>query len=407
MLPGNNLPKVVLLSTVLLLYNIAVAQYTVLVTDEKNTAIEDAFVTARHSGNGKEYICFTNSKGIAGLPFSGTCTMQIKKLGYSTYTGVAELQQTITAIQLKRDNVDIKDVVVTGQAAATTAQQSINSIKVIDRKKIDEMGAVNLRDALTNQLNVRLQQDNILGSSASIQGVGGQGIKILIDGVPVIGRMDGNLDLSQINLSNIERIEIIEGPMSVIYGSDALGGVINLISKRRVKEEISANLNGYYESNGTYNADARFSFKYKSVTFTTSGGRNFFDGYSPAFDPMKRIMQWKPRTQYFNDNTISFSIKQSRHSVFSNFFDEKIINRGAPVVTPYSAYGFDEYYYTRRWGLGTQSDVYLKGNNQLQFINSYSYYRRIKNTMRKDLTTGNSEYTPTIADDDTSVFHLL
>ncbi len=407
MLPGNILPKVVLLSTVLLLYNIAVAQYTVQVTDEKNTAIEDAFVTARHSGSGKEYICFTNNKGMAGLPFSGTCTMQIKKLGYSTYNGVAELQQTITTIQLLRDNVDIKDVVVTGQAAATTAQQSINSIKVIDRKKIDEMGAVNLRDALTNQLNVRLQQDNILGSSASIQGVGGQGIKILIDGVPVIGRMDGNLDLSQINLSNIERIEIIEGPMSVIYGSDALGGVINLISKRRVKEEISGNLNGYYESNGTYNADARFSFKYKSVTFTTSGGRNFFDGYSPAFDPMKRVMQWKPRTQYFNDNTISFSIKQSRHSVFSNFFDEKIINRGAPVVTPYSAYGFDEYYYTWRWGLGTQSDVYLKGNNQLQFINSYSYYRRIKNTMRKDLTTGNSEYTPTIADDDTSVFHLL
>lgn len=399
--------KLVLVCTALLMCNAAVAQFLLQLTDAANKPVEDAFVTAVQTATGKEYIGFSNNKGIASLPVNGRCALQIKKLGYTTYTGEADIQLAATTIQLQRDNIDMKDVVVTGQASATTAQQAINTIKVIDRKKIDEMGAVNLRDALTNQLNVRLQQDNVLGSSASIQGVGGQGIKILIDGVPVIGRMDGSLDLSQINLANIERIEIIEGPMSVIYGSDALGGVINLISKRRVKEEISGNLNGYYESNGTYNADGRFSFKYKSVAFTTSGGRNFFDGYSPAFKAAQRVMQWKPRTQYFNDNTLSFSIKQSRHSVFSSFFDEKITNRGAPVVTPYSAYGFDEYYYTRRWGFGAQSDVYLKGNNQLQFINSYSHYRRIKNTMRKDLTNGQSEYTPTTADDDTSIFHLM
>ncbi len=407
---ANNLRfnvKLVLVCTALLMCNAAVAQYFLQLTDPANKPVEDAFVTVIQTSTGKEYISFSNTKGLATLPVSGRCTLHIKKLGYVTYTAQTEIQQPVTTIQLQRDNIDMKDVVVTGQAIATTTQQSINTIKVIDRKKIDEMGAVNLRDALTNQLNVRLQQDNVLGSSASIQGVGGQGIKILVDGVPVIGRMDGSLDLSQLNLANIERIEIIEGPMSVIYGSDALGGVINLISKRKVKEEVSGHLNGYYESNGTYNADGRFSFKYKNVAFTTSGGRNFFDGYSPAFKAVQRVMQWKPRTQYFNDNTLSFSIKQSRHSVFSSFFDEKITNRGAPVVTPYSAYGFDEYYYTRRWGLGMQSDVYLKGNNQLQFINSYSHYQRIKNTMRKDLTTGNSEYTPTIADDDTSVFHLM
>ncbi len=52
---------------------------------------------------------------------------------------------------------------------------------------------------LTNELNVRLSQDNVLGSSLSIQGISGQNIKILVDGVPVIGRLDGNIDLNQIN----------------------------------------------------------------------------------------------------------------------------------------------------------------------------------------------------------------
>lgn len=397
--------RIMLLCIALLLCNAAIAQFVLRITDANSAAVEDAFISVKNISFQKECIAFTDEKGIAKLPFGGKCQVQIKKLGYKTLLTETEIG-TSTIVHLEQDNHDLNDVVVTGQASATTAQQSINSIKVIDRKKIDEMGAVSLRDALTNQLNVRLSQDNVLGASASIQGVGGQGIKILVDGVPVIGRMDGNVDLSQINLSNIERIELIEGPMSVIYGSDALGGVINLISKRKVKEDISGSLNGYYESNGTYNADARFSFKWKEISFTTSGGRNFFDGYSPGFDPMKRVVQWKPRTQYFNDNTFTFKIKQSKHAVFSNYFQEKITNRGAPSVNPYSAYGFDEYYYTRRWGIGEQSDLYLKGNNHLQFINSFSYYRRIKNTMRKDLTTGNSEFTPVSSDDDTSTFHL-
>lgn len=397
---------IILVFSALLLCNTAIAQTVLRATNVSGENIEDALVQVLCKATKKEFVGFTDAAGILKVPFKSEALLQVKKLGYKGYTTTAQLSDTLH-IQLERDNIDINDVVVTGQASATTSQASINTIKIIDRKKIDEMGAVNLRDALTNQLNARITQDNVLGASISLNGISGQGIKLLLDGVPIIGRMDGSIDLSQINLSNIERIEIVEGPMSVVYGSDALGGVINLISKRKVKEELSGSLNGYYESNGTYNADARFSFRWRDISFTTSGGRNFFDGYSPNYDWQKRTMQWKPRTQYLNDNTFSFKIKQTKHLLFSNFFDEKITNRGAPTVTSYSAYGFDEYYLTRRWGIGEQSDFYLKGNNHLQFINSFSHYRRIKNTYRKDLTTGNSELTPTAVDDDTSKFHLL
>lgn len=396
-----------LITFALLLCNTVTAQCVLIVVDSaKSSRLEDALVMVKSSTEKKEFVGFTDVKGEVKIPMNGKYQLSVKKLGYSLWQQEVELSSTFQ-VKLERDETDLKDVVVTGQYAATTSQMAVNSIKAIDRKKIDEMGAVNLRDVLTNQLNMRMSQDNVLGASVSINGISGQNIKILIDGVPVIGRMNGNVDLSQINLNNIDRIEIIEGPMSVVYGSDALGGVINLITKRKVKDEFNYGLNGYYESNGTYNTDGRFSFKRKKVELIATGGGNFFDGYDPNFKWQNRTMQWKPRTQYFSDNSLSIKIKQTKHTLFGNFFDEKITNRGKPIVTPYSAYGFDEYYKTRRWGIGEQSDAYIKGNNHLQFINSFSYFNRIKNTYRKDLTNGVSDILLAPSDHDTSTFYLL
>lgn len=398
--------SVLLVKAALLLCHVATAQFLLQVSTDKNAAVEDALCMVQHNLTKKEFSGFTDSKGTVKCPFSGACLVQVKKLGYKMYSTTIDVGAQ-TAIKIEQDDIDMDDVVITGQYGAATAQSSINTVKVIDSKKIEEMGAVTLREVLTNQLNVRISQDNVLGTSASINGISGQNIKILIDGVPVIGRMDGNVDLSQINLSNVERIEIIEGPMSVVYGSDALGGVINLISKRRVKEQVGGAVNTYYESNGTYNIDGRFCFKLKNIDVTATGGRNYFDGYSPNYNWQQRTMQWKPRTQYFADGNVTFRAGQTKNIIFGNLFNETIENRGAPLVTPYSAYGFDEYYKTRRWGLGQQTDVYLKKENQLQFINSFQHYKRIKNTYRKDLVLGNSELTPAVSDHDTSVSYLF
>ena len=77
----------------------------------------------------------------------------------------------------------------------------------------------------------------------SLQGLSGEHIKFLIDGVPVIGRMDGNVDLSQLNMYNVDHIEIVEGPMSVIYGSNALAGAVNIITKENKKAKLTGTTN--------------------------------------------------------------------------------------------------------------------------------------------------------------------
>ncbi len=99
-------------------------------------------------------------------------------------------------------------------------------------------------------MGIRLDQSGVFGTNLSIRGLGGENLKVLIDGVPVIGRLNGNLDLGQMNINNADHIEMVEGPMSVIYGSNALAGVVNIITKENKNVPVSANVNGYYESVG-------------------------------------------------------------------------------------------------------------------------------------------------------------
>ena len=113
----------------------------------------------------------------------------------------------------------VQEVVITGQISKKTTEETVHKIRTISAKKINSGLFTNLGQVLEKELNFRLSEDIFLGSSISIQGVSGQNVKILIDDIPVIGRLDGNIDLSQISLNNIERIEIIEGPLSTIYGT--------------------------------------------------------------------------------------------------------------------------------------------------------------------------------------------
>lgn len=78
-----------------------------------------------------------------------------------------------------------------------------------------------------------LQLDPVVGSGAgiSIQGLGSDRVEILLDGAPVAGRLNNQFDLTRLDLAQFERIEIVEGPQSTLYGSTALGGVINLITR--------------------------------------------------------------------------------------------------------------------------------------------------------------------------------
>ncbi|MEO6166890.1 MAG: TonB-dependent receptor [Chitinophagales bacterium] len=366
--------------------------------------VDDAIIllqSLNKKSDRKQEIYFTDKNGVATNAYPEKSIAYIQAFGYKTIqdTVIPFLSYTF---YLQKLEVDLNEVVVTGQYDINTSDKSVYNVKVIDEATIQSMAAQDLGDVLSNQLNCRISQDNILGSSLSINGISGQNVKILIDGVNIIGRENGNIDLNQINMNNVERIEIIEGPMSVSYGTDAIGGLINIVTRKSSSYPLEADLNLYYESVGTFNGDAALLWRKNNNSISLSGGRYFFDGFSE--EDTSRFMEWKPKQQYFASVNYNYLGKSMKAGFKSDYLEQKIQNNGNPVLTPYQAYAFDDYYLTNRWNNALTNEWRFKNNGKLQLTNAYSYYKHIRNTYRMDLVTLEQSLLTGEETQDTAVF---
>jgi outer membrane receptor for ferrienterochelin and colicins len=362
-------------------------------------------------------IHLVSSKGYALLPSPGRYHIKAHAMGFLDYSdSVNIVHGAVVKIIMTAASVSIDDIVVTAQVGAKTTSGSVIPVRVIDRKKLDLMAAQTLKDVLTNETGIRISQDNILGSSISMQGLTGENIKILIDGVPVIGRQNGNIDLSQIDMTNVERIEIAEGPLSIMYGSNALGGVINIITRKNVVAAKRFLLKEYVESIGTSNTALTGSGKIKKMSITGSLNHNYFDGWK-AGEPFElipkkhladtnRFKTWKPRQQDMAGLNIGYAIKSWQLLATGNFFNEQILNRGMPRA-PYFESAFDDIYRTRRLDYVLEVNHSYTKKSSFNGLVAYNSYRRIKNTYQKDLTSLEQQLTPAAEDQDTTRFHLL
>lgn len=305
-----------------------------------------------------------------------------------TYVGFLDYVDTISpgenkTIHLVRASYNVDEVVVTGQYDESRQDKSIYKVKVINSSEIQHRGAVNLKEMLSTELNIRTSQDNALGSSITMQGLGGEHVKFLIDGVPVIGREAGNIDMDQINLQNIDHIEIINGPMSVAYGSNALAGVINIITKSPDRLLYSSTLDAYYESVGVYNLNMAVSGRAKRHSFSFNGGRNFFDGFQAPGTTWGQ--RWKPKEQWNFSGEYKHDWDNTFLKLGATYFNQELRDNGL-LLPPYFETRFDKYFYTRR--IVTRADLKHKFNSRSRINStaSYSTYHKIRNTYLNDLT---------------------
>lgn len=315
------------------------------------------------------------------------------------------LSGVIASAQVKERNLDLDELVVTGQYEVNSLSKSVQKVKVIDAKRIEQQGAFTLQHVLTNELNIRIIQDPILGSGIQLQGIGGNNIKILVDGVPVVGRENGSIDLSQINLANVERIEFVEGPMSVNYGTDALGGVINIITKKQQAEKKNFRFGSYAESIGQYNYDLNANYSKAKYGAQASFGRNFFKGFSE--DPNSRMKLWKPRTQYNAELSLSKFINNGSLRWTNQYFQEKVTDRGEPTIDWTQATALDRYYYTNRFSSSFFFEKKHDGKRNMNVLASYNFYERRFNTYYKDLVQQTEQIVPSTSENDSSRFHQL
>ncbi len=397
----NSFRLILSLITALFSLQFALAQQINIVDSETNLPLVGATIQLMQEG--KSPLAYSSDKnGKLVLPntitnLNQSTLIKVSFIGYVTIEDSITLNKNYT-YRLKSNNYNINEVIITAQYSPSSQEKSVHKVHVIDKAKIEGMAAVNLRDVLTNELNIRISQDNILGSGMSLQGISGQNVKILIDGIPVIGRLDGQVDLSQINLNDVERIEIVEGPLSVNYGSNALAGTINIITKKEANKKLDIGLTAYTENIGTYNLAINTAFKLNTKqNLRVSLGRNYFDGWKSSDDffpnlnqqlaDKMRVDQWNPKEQYFSRIQYFYQFKNLRLGLKTDYFDEKITNRGIPRKKATTIVAFDDYYNTKRWDNSISLEGKIGNNRRLNAVAAYNNYNRIKEAYLKDLTT--------------------
>ena len=170
-----------------------------------------------------------------------------------------------------RDSVDLEPVVVTAShspkallnAPVVTRLINIHDIKIAD--------ATNIQDMLVQEIpglefGLAMSQE----TSLNMSGFGGNAVLFLVDGERMAGETMDNVDYSRMNLDNVGRIEIVKGASSALYGSNAVGGVVNIISRENI-EPWTANVNSRFNTFGNeWRNGANFSFNTKKWNSQTS-----------------------------------------------------------------------------------------------------------------------------------------
>ncbi len=355
------------------------------VIDQKNNEpVAFAHVCLEGLKSGAPKYSLTDINGKVSNDVKERSKIAISYVGYKTLIDTISPGQS-KEIALRPTVLNMDEVVVTAQYTPERADKSIYRVEVINARQIELKAATNMAELLQDQSNMKVVQQGVLGTSLRIQGLSGENVKFLQDGVPLIGRMNGNFDLNQLSLSNVDHVELIEGPMSVIYGSNALAGVVNIITKENRSTLLSASANGYYESVGQYNFDASISTSKNNHGFSLDGGRNFFGGWIPP-NSNDRELDYKPRRQYFFNGHYLYSGNALKMKVAGDYFNELIQDKG-PLMPPYYVTAYDNYYTTVRYSLHVDGSVKLKKFRFVNFLASYSGYSRTKQSYYRDLTT--------------------
>jgi len=287
----------------------------------------------------------------------------------------------------------LDELVFTGQYEPQSLSKSVYQIRTIPLETIQARGATTVQDLLNTELNFRFSQDMALGTSnITMNGLPGQYVKVLIDGVPMVGKSSGNeINLNQININSIERIEIVEGPMAVTFGADALAGVINVITKKAYDTKLSISARIQEETVGDeYGVDSGIHNQYVSAGYSFTkwygkleAGHNYFGGWTG--EATGREKQWHPKTQWLGAGVVGY--KNDKLNVYYRLdaLNENIYNPGEFQ----GGQALDQRYITSRLMHQVQGDATLSDKLSYNGAVSFTDYYRKTQSVNVDEETGN------------------
>lgn len=352
-------------------------------------------------------VLVTDNNGMVNFDLDGPVIYNASFVGYETLEGQIGRGEHLTLEMIENLSM-LDDVVVTGQFTPQKADKSIYKIDVINSLDLQRRGVNNLAEALSQESFIRLKMDPSTGISLEMQGVGGENVKYLIDGVPIIGRVAGDIDLSQINMENVEHIEIVQGPMSVEYGTSALAGVINIITKKNTTAQNMVSFNGYSDNKTNYNFGLYGSVSNGRSTLTMTGSRNIFQGIDinlnvdPGNETGKdRYMEFKPKLVYNGDIEYAYKKNDFGLSVKSSIMNSEL--KEYANANPFTLIAYDNNYITTRSMNTLNIRDRISKNMSYSIVGAYTYFKRNSENIRSDLSELSHELTGT----DGTIFHNI
>lgn len=202
----------------------------------------------------------TNEDGyfsMSNLPFE-TGSLNISMMGYESKEINLNLIETNSIyIQLEKSLIEMSSVVITGTRTERYLKDVPVTTQVVKGAKIAESGPMDVSQVLNELTGVAIVE-NQFGTGAELSGFDADHILVLVDGMELVGRTNGQLDISQIPTDQIDRIEVVKGASSALYGSEAMGGIINIITKEPQKD-FKVSLGGDAGSYGRYNGNLTIS----------------------------------------------------------------------------------------------------------------------------------------------------
>lgn len=196
-------------------------------------------------------------------------------------------QFTLAQAQSPDDSDDplIDTIVVSGTRLEQTAAEAGSTVRVIDSARIEALGFDQALDAIANAPGVTVNRNGAFGGVATvrIRGASSAQTLVLIDGVSVNDATSpgGGYDFARLDTDNIERIEILSGPQSTLWGTDAIGGVVSIVTKRP-RDGLSGSVFGQAGSFGTFRGGASVSRATDRGDFRFAATQRSSDGISKA-----------------------------------------------------------------------------------------------------------------------------
>jgi outer membrane receptor for ferrienterochelin and colicins len=207
---------------------------------------------------------------------AGKHVVRVRRIGYTpaaVEVSLASRDNVEVEVRLTPTALPLGELVVTAARREQRLADVTVPTEIVTRESIEATGASNLAAALTEQTGIQFDGGHPSGAGVMLQGLSNERVLVLVDGQPLYGRISGTLDLVRVPTAIVDRVEIVKGPQAALYGSEAMGGVVNVVTRNPAGAGLDAGARAVGGSAGRREAGVSGEFRAGEVAALVDVGR--------------------------------------------------------------------------------------------------------------------------------------